>query len=354
MTLATVNTYTKTPIYKATATFVVAPNAAVGDTGAIATQLNILSNREQILVTYAEVATSRTVKQSAAEAIGLTSPGRYSVDSDLIRGSNVLLITVEGPDPATVQRLTNAIGDETLKRAELLYEIYRLNKLDEAPLPNNPISPNKAQDLILAGTLGLALAVSMAFLMSYLEAPSDSVISVNIFHNETGAYNKDFFLQRLGEEMVRAKRNRYPLSIALMRIENLNMIGGFSASRVRSEALRHMATLTRRHLREEDLVSYFGNDIFAFMLLDTSGEQAQGLMEYLQNRVAWAPFKSEINNIVTINLSSTVGVATYDYDGAGRNQLIDMAFQALQLAEVNENGKVVLSSEIISKPEAVS
>ncbi len=344
LTTAIFMTYTRVPIYSTTASFVGAPISSLGDAKDITSGLSILSNREQILITYTEVASSRRLKELAAELIGLDSTAGYSVSSELIRGSNVMRIMVQGPDPVVTRDLANAVGEATIEYVEDLYSVYILRPLDEAKLPKAPISPNIVRDISLAAVLGLVLGVSMAFFISYLESASDSMININIIDHNTGVLTKEYYLQRLNEEMVRAKRNGYPLSVALMRIENLQLIRGFNAAQVRSEALRHVGFLTRQHLRDEDLVSYFGNHVFAFLLLDTSGQQAQSLMEYLQSRVAWAPFQSELAN-VKLNLSGVVGLAAYNHNGTGRDQLIDMAAEALQLAEVNESGKMYMKSE---------
>ena len=43
-----------------------------------------------------------------------------------------------------------------------IYQIYDINFLDSAGVPNNPISPNPARDASLAAVLGAILGVSVA------------------------------------------------------------------------------------------------------------------------------------------------------------------------------------------------
>jgi diguanylate cyclase (GGDEF)-like protein len=319
----------------------VAPSPLFEDVSSYATGLNILSNREQIVATYTEVASSNKVKQMAAESIGLESLRSYSVSSELLKGTNVIRITVEGPDPVLTQELANAIGTVMMEYAQGLYEVYSLSTLDEAQLPKSPVRPDKVRDISLAAVLGLILGGCVAFLVTYLEPSTESALSVNIMDSKIGVYNKQYFLQRLDEEMVRAKRNHYPLSMALIRVDNLNRLHGLNAFRVRNDALRHVAVLLKQYLRDEDLIAYLDDDVFALLLPDISGEHAQTVMEYLQTRVAMAPFQSQIVNI-KLNLTGIVGIASYDHNGTGRNQFMKMATEALQRAEVSENGKVYL------------
>lgn len=344
LTTVVVITYTQTPVYSATATFVIAPASSFSDVGSYASGLSILSKQGEIIATYNEVAASSRIKKMAAESIGLESTKGYSVSGDLIKGSNVMLVTVKGPEPTVVRDLTNAIGRVTIDYVDELYEIYIISPLDEAKLPLSPISPNKKRNIGLAAVLGLVLGTGIAFLVTYLESPLEPIVNVNIIDAKTGAYTKEYFLQRLGEEIVRAKRNRYPLSIALVRIDNIGTLRGFNASRVRNEALRHIAVLTKQCLREGDLLAYTGENVFAVLLPDTPDRDARAIMEYLQTRIAWTPFQSETVDL-KLNLNGIMGIAAYTHNGTGRDQLVDLAAQALEIAELGENGKVHLKTD---------
>jgi diguanylate cyclase (GGDEF)-like protein len=344
LTAGIVFTYTQTPVYNATATYVVVPSKGFDTASAFANGLDMLSRRNEIATTLTEIASSNKIKQLAVSSLSLESGQGYSINSDLREGSNVIEITVNGPNPAIAQDLANAVGRKTIEYVGGVFEVYTISPLDEAKLPTSPISPQKTRDISLAIVAGLILGGAIAFLSQYLEPSSESIVNVNIIDEETGAYNKHYFLSRLGEEMVRAKRNRYPLSVALMRIDNLNMLRGVNVLKVRHEALRYVAVLMKQYLREEDLVAYVDQDTFAFLLLDTPSSNAQAIMEYMQTRVALAPFQSKFID-TKLNLSGTVGIAAYNHNGTGRDQLIDMAVQALELAEVSQNGKVYLSTE---------
>jgi hypothetical protein len=67
-------------------------------------------------------------------------------------------------------------------------------------------------------------------------------------------------------------------------------------------------------------------------------------MEYLQTRIAWTPFQSAING-VKINLRSVVGITAYSHNGTARDELVAIANRALQLAEVEDDGKAYLITD---------
>ncbi len=170
------------------------------------------------------------------------------------------------------------------------------------------------------------------------------MFSVNIIDGETGIYNKPYFMQRLTEEMVRARRNRYSLSLALMQVDNLNLLKGPSSDKVRGEILRQVARLSGQYLREEDIIAYLSNGTFAFLLPDTSGENAKAIMEYLQTRLIWTSFE-ETSSGIKFNFGGVVGIVAYNHNGTSRDELMDNPYKALELAEVNEDGKAYLISD---------
>lgn len=340
LTAGIIFTYTETPLYNSTTTYVVVPGSSFGDVKSFASGLDMLGRRDEIATTFAEIASSRRIRELALEAISLESGRGYSIDSRLRSGTNIIEITVQGPDPVVVRDLANAVGLKIEEYVQGLYEVFTLVPLDEATIPGRPISPNKPLNLALAAVFGLVLGAGLSFMAEYLEAPLNSAISVNIIDDETGVYNKEYFSRRLSEEMVRARRNRYPLSLALMRIESLSLLQGSDSAKVRRELLRQVAVLTTQYLREEDIVAYLQNDVFALLLPDMTGENAKALMEYLQTRVAWTPFEASIG--VKFNLKSVVGITAYNHNGTSRDELVAQASRALQLAEVEGEGKAFL------------
>lgn len=346
LTSGVVSTYTKTPIYSATTTYVVVPSSSFSDTKDFASGLDMLGRRDEIATTFAEIASSRTLKERALSSLSLQSGGDYSVSSRLRAGTSIIEIVVEGPDPAIVRDLANATGASVEEYVQGLYEVFALVPLDQASTPRSPVRPNKNQNLTLAAILGLVLGAGLAFLSEYLEAPLSSVVSVSIIDDETGIYNREYFLQRLGVEMTRARRNRQPLSLGLLRIDNLSLIRGANSSKVRAELLRQVAMLASQNVREEDIVARLEEDVIALLLADMTGENAKALMEYLQTRIAWTPFQSATSGI-KFNLKSAAGITVYNHNGTSRDDLVALASRALQLAQVEESGRAFLIADML-------
>jgi diguanylate cyclase (GGDEF)-like protein len=273
------------------------------------------------------------------------------VSGQVKAGTNIIIISAEGPHPEVVRDLANRVGEDLRLYGQGLYETFVINSLDPATRPGSPIQPNKPLNIALAGIFGLILGVGLAFLSNYLQMPLASNVSVSVLDAETGVYNKEYMIRRLSEEMGRAKRNRYPLSLALMQIDELAMIRGANASKVKQEILRQVAVLTNQYLREEDIVARFSKDTFACLLPDTSGENAKAIMEYLQTRIAWTPFESQASG-TKFNLKGVVGITAYNHNGTSREELIDKASQALKMAQISGESKSYLALDDILEDAA--
>lgn len=339
-------TYSQTPIYRSTATFVVSPSSSLGEFNDFMRSLDSLSKRDGVMATYVEIAQSNAILNAVYKEMELTQAQLEYLDvsSDLIPSTNIVKITAESDDPLIAKTVADVVGQKSIEYVGNLYEAYDMKPLDLANAPKSPSKPQKVQNLLVAAILGLSVGVGSAFLLENLRSSGETIAGVNILDADTGIYNRYYFLQRLGEELSRAKRSRSPLSLALMNIERLDAIGGMHLPRLRNEALRRAAFFLRQHMRGEDLVARFEGDKLALLLPDTPGSDAKQILEYLQTRLAWNIFDLKDSGL-KLNLVATSGVAAYCFNGTGRDELLSNAEKALQRASENGSGKVCLFND---------
>lgn len=343
VTSALVFTYNQTPIYRTSATFIVSPNDSLGELDDVFRVLNTLSKREGVMMTYTEIAASRTIRDAVCKEMGLTKEQLeyLNVSSEILPSTNIIKITVESDDPLIAKDCANLIGQETIKYVGNLYEAYDIKLLDSAYTPRSPSKPKKAQSLMLAAMLGSLLGGGLAFVAEYLRSSGKTIAGVNIIDGDTGIYNRYYFLQRLGEELSRAKRHSHPLSMALMNIEHLDVISNMRLPHLRNEALRRVGLFLKQYLREEDLVARFEGDKFALLLPDTSASDAKRILEKLQTKMEWNLFELRESG-EKLNLTGTSGIVTYDFNGTSRDELLARAEKALRCASDNGYGKIYL------------
>ena len=140
--------------------------------------------------------------------------------------------------------------------------------------------------------------------------------------------------------MSRAKRNQYPLSLALLQVHYPEEV--WNSFPARAEALRKVGAFLRQYLRQEDILARYDDKVFAFMLPDTSGEDARSVMEKLLTRMTWTPFEIEASGETKLSLSSSSGVVGYSHNGEGADELLAQADKALQQAGLVDYGRVFL------------
>ncbi|HLF25773.1 MAG TPA: diguanylate cyclase [Anaerolineae bacterium] len=342
-------TFTQPAVYQARASYIVRLASFIRDDRGLVSALDTLSRRTEIATTFAEVANSRLIKEQAAQVLSLSAGQQkgLSAESRLVAGTNILSVETQGPDPFLVSNYANAIGASIDDYTRNLYEAYGLELLDEAVPPNAPIRPNKPLNLLLGLVAGLVLGGGLAFLDEYLRGPSGDRANSSIVDSETGAHSKRFFLLRLRQEMSRAKRNGYPLAVALIDINHRGVLDGASPQVCR-EALRRAVAVLEPYLRDEDLMTHFSDTVLAILLPDMTEQKAREMTEELRARLGWAPLELERSGL-KLNVHGAAGVVAYDGNGMGQDDLLNQAARALAAAGNDTYGKVRLYSEFSDK-----
>ncbi len=162
-------TFTQTPAYRATATFVVTPAVSFSNVSDFANGIDIVSRRPEIASTFAEIAVSNLIRGQATSALALSSDqtDSLSVNSKLRAGTNVLEISVESSDPQLAAAFANELGKQTVLYIQQLFEVYSLKALDVAMPADTPIRPKVAMNLLLGTLLGLVLGGGSIFVFGY-------------------------------------------------------------------------------------------------------------------------------------------------------------------------------------------
>ncbi len=331
-------------IYESTATFVIRPRASSdADAEGFVKAVDTLSNRVEINTTFAEVASSSVVKDRAQDALNLSGPQRrgLKVDSRVIAGTNVLEISVQGLDPVVVRDVAEAVSIETVDYVSGLYDVFELEPLDLPEQSNKPVSPNKTLNLAMGGFFGVLLGMSLVFLLEYLKETEAEDTDFNIIDPETGVYNKTYFMLRLRQEMSRAWRNRYSLSIALLEVNNRSLASGESQQVLAAKALPQVTVSLGPNLRDEDILAHLGDSTFALLLPDMPGKAAKDLLEEVRSKIGLLS-SDEVETEKGLTTYGAIGIATHQNNSVSPEGLVAQASLALEEARTSSYGKVNL------------
>jgi diguanylate cyclase (GGDEF)-like protein len=142
----------------------------------------------------------------------------------------------------------------------------------------------------------------------------------------TGVYNRRYFALRLEEEAKRQARFGEPLSLVLLDIDRFKGINDALGHRAGDEALKETARLIVAHSRSFSIVTRYGGDEFAVLLVNTP---KSGALKYAQR----------IRDVVERHafdhgpLTVSVGIAALPDDVLRGDDLVPAADRALYAAK---------------------
>jgi len=139
----------------------------------------------------------------------------------------------------------------------------------------------------------------------------------------TGFSNHRSLHERFGQEAVRARRSRRPLSLLMLDLDDFKLVNDTFGHLLGDEVLRWTAEIIRRTLRSSDVPARYGGDEFAILLPDASHEAATETAARLIDAFASATFCHDGRLSVPIGVS--IGVATFPADGRTAAELIAVA-----------------------------
>jgi len=148
---------------------------------------------------------------------------------------------------------------------------------------------------------------------------------------KTGLYNNSFFMDRLSQEIVRAKRYQTETSIIIIDVDHFKGFNDTYGHLAGDRVLENLAITIKQGVRAGDIPSRFGGEEFTILLPDTNRELAWLVAERLRvmvsnMKVTWEPPLPQ----VTISL----GVYTFNKESnVAANEAIMRADEALYISK---------------------
>jgi diguanylate cyclase (GGDEF)-like protein len=156
---------------------------------------------------------------------------------------------------------------------------------------------------------------------------------------KTGLANARHYDEALTEELTRARRFSRPLSVVvadLDLLENVNATYGYLAG---DAVLAGVADLIRSQLRQYDVGARISGAEFAVLLPETGTPLAHEIAERLREAVAGTPIWAESASQY-VNVTLSVGVASFPTHGADPDDLLDHAGDAARRARLGGRNRV--------------
>jgi diguanylate cyclase (GGDEF)-like protein/PAS domain S-box-containing protein len=205
----------------------------------------------------------------------------------------------------------------------------RLSRAQQTLSGATPADPVEFPWLATSIAEHLALAVADMNLREALRAQS-------IRDPLTGWFNRRYMEETLEREISRAARNRRPLALIMLDVDNFKQFNDSFGHEAGDMALQNLCDRLKSHVRNEDVACRLGGDEFVLVLPDTSAQLAAQRVEELRNAVAHMDVQYQGRLLEPMALS--FGIATFPENGRTLKDLLRASDNALFRAkEVGRN-----------------
>ena len=121
---------------------------------------------------YEQLVTSRYVIEGVIKELNLDETyeslvGRVSASN--ATDTRIIAITVTDPDPAQAQRMANSVRDLAAKHITEVMDIEAVNVVDQANLPDSPVSPSISKWTIIGALVGIIISAAVIIIQHLLD-----------------------------------------------------------------------------------------------------------------------------------------------------------------------------------------
>jgi diguanylate cyclase (GGDEF)-like protein len=147
----------------------------------------------------------------------------------------------------------------------------------------------------------------------------------------TWLYNRRHFMEKLSEEIVRARRYSRPLSIVLLDIDGFSVFNESYGATMGDKLLRSVAMTLATSLKEPEITARYGNDEFALLLPESNRASAVALASKLLAQLGQVTVFGGSGPPEPVTAS--VAIAGYPEDGNSAEELVRAVEASLEEAK---------------------
>ncbi|XXJ21077.1 GGDEF domain-containing protein [Desulfovibrio caledoniensis] len=198
--------------------------------------------------------------------------------------------------------------------------------------------------LILAAALVLGIALFCgARLMRLLEGAHDKIADLTTHDDLTGLPNRNWFFDRLDEEIARAERYGNKLALVMVDLDHFRQVNDAFGHPLGDLALAEVARLLAANVRTSDVVARYGGEEFMIILPETDADRAARAAEKLRMVVEVNDISLEGPEIkVTISCGVADLASVSPQRGSRRDALVVAADRAMRRAKLNGRNQVLV------------
>ncbi len=154
----------------------------------------------------------------------------------------------------------------------------------------------------------------------------------------TDLYNHRYFQEKLKEHMRKADKNKTQFSLVLIDIDFFKKFNDTYGHQAGDEVLRQVGQRLKRSVKPADLVARYGGEEMVLILVDADTDNAV----LISNRICkiMSDNRFKLAEGLEVNVTISLGVATYPIHGKTSTELIEFADKGLYNAKENGRNQV--------------
>jgi diguanylate cyclase (GGDEF)-like protein len=158
----------------------------------------------------------------------------------------------------------------------------------------------------------------------------------------TGIYNRRFMEQRLTEELSKARRYNFQLSILLLDLDYFKRVNDEHGHQAGDQLLIEISAMVNAQLRDSDILARYGGEEFLIIAPNTGPAEAALLAERLRARTEAQGFLKDYEGIrqAELNITVSIGLASFGDDIDNEEILIGTADRNLYQAKNDGRNRI--------------
>jgi len=186
----------------------------------------------------------------------------------------------------------------------------------------------------------------LAVINETLRKKNKELHELSITDSLTGLYNRKHLMETLENEVARSKRHKHDFSVLVIDIDHFKEYNDTYGHLAGDEVLSRLATVFKESVRSCDYVARYGGEEFILVLPEIGPEDGVKAAERIRKKVAKESFAGDGK---PIQITVSVGVASYPKDGDDSQSIIRHADTALYKSKESGRNRVVLAGETPKK-----
>lgn len=159
----------------------------------------------------------------------------------------------------------------------------------------------------------------------------------------TDLYNRRHFYSLAQREIERVVRYKRSVTALMLDIDHFKQVNDIHGHAVGDEALRAIANILRKSLREVDILGRFGGEEFAILLPETHPDKGRQVAERIRLAIAEQPITTAAGDLsLTISIGVTGIAGVKPNEAFTLDQLLKQADDALYQAKHNGRNRTVV------------